>query len=258
MSSSENSLLRSPQRSPQLRGNGFTLIELLVVIAIIAILAAILFPVFARARENARRVSCQSNLKQIGLGIMQYTQDYDEMLPGATDGTGGQNQLGGWIYYTTFMNGASAVPDTFDVTRGSIHPYIKSAQIFICASDTEGQQSRLSYAINSCALERNATTGPAPFVFKPGKNLASFDNTASWLLVGEEARDNDVKSTDDGYMSRQANNNFSKRHFEGSNLLYVDGHVKWLRNDRVRSDNAQTGGVTVTASNDRGDSCPTP
>jgi prepilin-type N-terminal cleavage/methylation domain-containing protein len=63
--------------------NGFTLIELLVVIGIIAILASILFPVFARARENARRASCQSNLKQIGLGIMQYTQDYDERFPNA-------------------------------------------------------------------------------------------------------------------------------------------------------------------------------
>src|SRR5215216_4432933 len=62
---------------------GFTLIELLVVIAIIAILAAILFPVFARARENARRTSCLSNLKQLSLGIMQYTQDYDERLPQA-------------------------------------------------------------------------------------------------------------------------------------------------------------------------------
>src|SRR5205809_4233116 len=59
----------------------FTLIELLVVIAIIAILAAILFPVFSRARENARRASCQSNLKQIGLGFLQYAQDYDERLP---------------------------------------------------------------------------------------------------------------------------------------------------------------------------------
>ncbi|RYG63911.1 DUF1559 domain-containing protein, partial [bacterium] len=63
------------------RKGAFTLIELLVVIAIIAILAAILFPVFGRARENARRSSCLSNMKQIGLGMMQYTQDYDEKFP---------------------------------------------------------------------------------------------------------------------------------------------------------------------------------
>lgn len=72
---------------------GFTLIELLVVIAIIAILAAILFPVFARARENARRASCQSNLKQIGLGILQYAQDYDERYPG------------GGAFYQVSLNG---------------------------------------------------------------------------------------------------------------------------------------------------------
>ena len=70
---------------------GFTLIELLVVIAIIAILASILFPVFARARENARRTSCSSNLKQIGLGILQYVQDYDELYPRRTIGPGGGN-----------------------------------------------------------------------------------------------------------------------------------------------------------------------
>src|SRR5687767_10691477 len=68
-------------RSTTTRKTAFTLIELLVVIAIIALLAAILFPVFARARENARRAGCQSNLKQIGLGIMQYSQDYDELMP---------------------------------------------------------------------------------------------------------------------------------------------------------------------------------
>src|SRR5258707_2630369 len=100
-------------QTPLLRrvNSAFTLIELLVVIAIIAILAAILFPVFARARENARRSSCQSNLKQIGLGILQYVQDYDEIMP-RVDATG----AGHW--------------------KDTINPYITSYQIFRCASDT--------------------------------------------------------------------------------------------------------------------------
>ncbi len=91
----------------------FTLIELLVVIAIIAILAAILFPVFARARENARRASCISNLKQIGLGTMQYVQDYDDVYP---------------AYYQP--NPDRKWPQVLD-------PYIKSTQIFTCPSRSE-------------------------------------------------------------------------------------------------------------------------
>jgi prepilin-type N-terminal cleavage/methylation domain-containing protein len=111
------------------RGNGFTLIELLVVIAIIAILAAILFPVFARARENARRASCQSNLKQIGLASMQYNQDYDERMYGSS--VAGKQ----W-------------PDI-------LQPYAKSTQIFTCpsadrniaygASNTQSQNDGLPY-----------------------------------------------------------------------------------------------------------------
>src|SRR5690349_17778848 len=93
---------------------GFTLIELLVVIAIIALLAAILFPVFARARENARKSSCQNQLKQIGLGILQYTQDYDETMP-ISFGGGGTDALQ-WTQRT--------------------YGYIKSQQIFQCPSDS--------------------------------------------------------------------------------------------------------------------------
>src|SRR5687768_14713521 len=109
---------------------GFTLIELLVVIAIIAILAAILFPVFARARENARRASCQSNLKQIGLAIVQYTQDFDEKMPAvSTRSCVPSNQL---------VVGPVRRQDFACTTGGTyhkswvelIHPYAKSAQLF--------------------------------------------------------------------------------------------------------------------------------
>jgi prepilin-type N-terminal cleavage/methylation domain-containing protein len=120
-----------------LRRRGFTLIELLVVIAIIAILAAILFPVFARARENARRASCQSNLKQIGLGLMQYVQDYDERLPGRMfhDGGGAEDSTQNW--------------------RRTIQPYVKSTQLFRCPSNRRnndnadgGGDMKVSYGAN--------------------------------------------------------------------------------------------------------------
>lgn len=95
---------------------GFTLIELLVFIAMIVILAAILFPVFARARENARRTSCASNLKQIGLGVMQYTQDYDEAYPN----------------FNFFVNADNVRVDW----SLAIQRYVKNMQLFVCPSDT--------------------------------------------------------------------------------------------------------------------------
>src|SRR5450631_1706865 len=101
---------------------GFTLIELLVVIAIISILAAILFPVFASAREKARQISCISNLRQLGLAVMQYTQDYDEFIPGAAASPSSANIEGGWVFYTQFNSPPLA--NSFDVTRGSIYPYV--------------------------------------------------------------------------------------------------------------------------------------
>ncbi len=103
---------------------GFTLIELLVVIAIIAILAAILFPVFQKVRENARKASCQSNLKQIGLGLIQYSQDNDELLCSAWLGQGG--------YQASDSNPASIKYKWMDM----IYPFVKSTGVFHCPDDS--------------------------------------------------------------------------------------------------------------------------
>jgi len=194
----------------------FTLIELLVVIAIIAILAAILFPVFARARENARRASCMSNLKQIGLGIMQYTQDYDEKMPPLVNGAWSP-----WIEI--------------------IFPYVKSKQLFVCPSANNAGTSNTTYA----PLASNPDFKPYPIVvdyipntnvLKPAStgavSLASVPTVADtfllWDCVGNL-----------GYLqgSMPAGKNAWRavggRHLEGDNYTYVDGHVKWLKDTSV-------------------------
>ena len=108
----------------------FTLIELLVVIAIIAILAAILFPVFAKAREKARQATCASNLKQIGLGLIQYTQDYDEAMVPAITG-----------------NGAASTSTSAYLWTDAIYPYTKSGAIYICPDDLETNGARIPWVV---------------------------------------------------------------------------------------------------------------
>lgn len=136
-----------------MKKKGFTLIELLVVMAIIAILAAILFPVFARARENARRSACASNLKQIGLAFMQYTQDYDERLPSYSDpNTGYLSQAQSAYAAFGFGGGPSLGPawvtnsviDTSDdylwQQPRPLDPYTKSSQVFLCPTNSGNVQ----------------------------------------------------------------------------------------------------------------------
>ncbi|RYX85514.1 DUF1559 domain-containing protein [bacterium] len=241
----------------------FTLIELLVVIAIIAILAAILFPVFARARENARRSSCMSNQKQLGLGIMQYTQDYDERYPaGLPVGTW---KGVGWA--------------------GSINPYVKSAQVFSCPNDlnssSNGATGRpISYALNwtlagnslaaqdevarmvmlseiqvgyNVYLNRDTEVGDYKSAIDVGDNLVFADGNLNFNCCGQVL--NGIKSgqrtgpfldAPGGTNSGPDGNANIPRHFDGANYLLADGHVKWYRGTAVtmRAQNAANGAVS--------------
>jgi prepilin-type N-terminal cleavage/methylation domain-containing protein/prepilin-type processing-associated H-X9-DG protein len=203
------------------KNRGFTLIELLVVIAIIAILAAILFPVFARARENARRASCQSNLKQIGLGILQYTQDYDEQWPLARVGNANDNP------------GEGAGGGTVDSAtwRQTTQPYIKSAQVFSCPSNTYNTQVadpvvpgvypeiRRSYnlnrnLINSVALAAVQSSATKLMVMEGGYNGTFLSNSQNTWTTG---------------VLTAPNNRGWAGHLTTANYLFADGHVKALK-----------------------------
>ncbi len=212
------------------RFSGFTLIELLTVIGIIAVLAAILFPVFSQARENGRRTACLSNLHQLGLAFAVYAQDYDERLPAATDGKPGANTEGGWLYYTVFplnRTPGSAIP-----RKGAIYPYTLDPRIYICPDDYQGQQAGDSYALNSCLTEPSMTG------YRPGRSLATLTTSPSEItLLTEEASHQDDpvwdeihrSSTDDGFQNIEVGNFLTERHTGGSVLLFVDGHTKPLK-----------------------------
>jgi prepilin-type N-terminal cleavage/methylation domain-containing protein/prepilin-type processing-associated H-X9-DG protein len=272
-----------PRTCRGLAPRGFTLIELLIVIAIIALLAAILFPVFSRARESARRSSCASNLKQIALGMMQYAQDYDEQLPEDRPTS----------IYLTFSTGAlsSSPPSGCSSASASpltcaqwfwpdlIYPYVKSAQIF-------NDPSQVNQYFDGCTY----TGGSSPYADVPCSTVASSRN-APWVYNGPDQTSFDPNTTFSnrrgrdgisyGYNQRigsaayrssitagsvfglpdgnlnglqfpsetmlltEAANYFVRipqnsssgsrsgdlipRHFDGVNVAFADGHVKWIK-----------------------------
>ncbi len=211
-------------------------------IAIIAILAAILFPVFAKAREKARQISCASNERQLGLAFMQYTQDNDEALPNLTNGGGGSNVSGGWMYYTNF----GANPGSFHPDLGSVYPYVKSTQVYICPDDSQGRQDGDSYAVNSCLAGAAADVNHV----NDGQTLAFVQAPSDTMLLGEESSGGNIPTgtTNDAYLSFVTPDVISTRHTHGTNsgyseVVFVDGHVKSLQfPDQAMTPTAASGG----------------
>jgi len=157
---------------------GFTLIELLVVIAIIAILAAILFPVFAKVREKARQTQCLSNEKQLGLAMIQYVEDYDEMFPAGLVPVSGPTQIG------NNTNGAGLG------WAGAISPYVKSPNVFTCPDDPNPFNTTLipGVYINSYCLNCYLPLRSLAFLSAPSTTVAMFEvtNNQSYLAATDE------------------------------------------------------------------------
>lgn len=202
---------------------GFTLIELLVVISIIAILAAILFPVFTQAKASAQKTSCLSNQHQIVLASIMYANDNSDTGPGATNSSTGAGLTGGWMFYTRFPADDDKAPPAYIPSRGAIFPYAKSEGIYTCATDRH-KGSGNSYAINWC-MTTHAGGG-----LLMGRNLTAVDASSDMIFFAEEADDNGdavTGGTDDGYLLFPGNP-LSERHNQGSNYGFVDSHSKWL------------------------------
>ena len=226
--------------SCRMQSQGFTLIELLVVIAIIAILAAILFPVFAKAREKARQTACLSNLKQIGLGLMQYTQDNDETYPCGSKAGYGQPAVPPWW-------------DGYGVGwAGKIYPYVKSVGLYKCPDDSGSTTPVISYAMNGNFIPDHSTAAAitlaklnspsrtvfllevsqfnSPPVTDFTQEAVSGDTVGletnligySQFATGQMRNYGDTTTLPTGQMT-----NPKGRHNDGSNFLYADGHAKW-------------------------------
>jgi len=242
---------------PVRRRHGFTLIELLVVIAIIAILAAILFPVFAKAREKARAISCLSNMKQLSLGLTQYAQDNDETYPrGQANGGGAYSLAYGWA--------------------GQVYSYVKSIDVFGCPDDPGSKGDKVSYAFSVSVADGypGDFTGQGDTYGISGK-LSRFNAPAKTIVLFEVQHEsgarvniiNESKGILDGnsrnvsggstgrqyswytfekYATGPFSNitnpsdfsdtgflNMTGRHTDGANYVFGDGHAKWMRSSTV-------------------------
>lgn len=247
--------------------SGFTLIELLIVIAIIAILAAILFPVFSRARENARRASCMNNMKQLGLAVMQYTQDYDEKYPlswfgripgGPSRGSYTQTDasMPGAHFTTIDPSGGAGSSGNWITWMDMIYPYVKSIQVYRCPSSVDAEtvpDYHYSGAFGNTPSNLLANTGTnnwesgryGNLIARSALPLAAVQRPSEIVMIYEMSGSGPTK--DSPFAAYQMRGNpFSisnsgrmhefKIHLEGGNVAYGDGHVKWKSHAKMMAE----------------------
>jgi len=197
---------------------GFTLIELLVVIAIIAILAAILFPVFAKAREKARQASCASNEKQLSLGVLMYAQDYDARPPLVyDDGTGSANRI---------------------IWPKKVMPYVKNTQVLKCPSGPDGNNNWPQY--DMAAYYGLIMGHVLPEGQTAGRSLGTWTRPAEIIMLMEGSwythfcpTCHPTNTTCGTSYCPTINNPDVDIHNEGANYAYWDGHIKWQKSTNM-------------------------
>jgi prepilin-type N-terminal cleavage/methylation domain-containing protein/prepilin-type processing-associated H-X9-DG protein len=217
------------------RRDGFTLIELLVVIAIIAILAAILFPIYARAKQKAQQTMCLSNIKQLGIAMISYASDWDGAFP-YCGGTKSGKPLDWWnaSWVKTY--------NSFDihVDEGGLWQYVRDRKVFTCPLDirrrrSDGSFFPLSYIMNDAVslYSQDAIKSPAFVILlveEDDKSLGGDGaNDGRFVPRGDAIPDDawDPKSELTGGPNDKVAGTLSERHMWGGNYFYVDGHAKW-------------------------------
>ncbi len=180
----------------KIKRNGFTLLELLVVIAIISILASFLLPAVNKSRQDAKRINCVSNLKQLGMAFLMYTHDYDNLLPHED-------------------NSDPSGSCWFNVTTPYLNPNQNKSLVKQCPSYTGNINNSYSYKMNS-SLE---TDTPIPIIFR---HIDTINDLTKTVLI----LDGKTNSTN-AWQYDGASGTFVDRHNKGGNLLFIDGHVAW-------------------------------